>query len=242
MTSSATTEQIRHATDITALVSDYVKLRPAGPGRLAGLCPFHKEKTPSFTVNVPRQRVHCFGCGVDGDCFSFYQRIEQVNFPTALQRLADRAGVTLTRDDPADKQAARRQRIYAEQIGREAAAWWTVQQRQRLRLESAAYAQRLRAEKWFSRHGADTTAPSADYAWFWFCNGERIAEMWREEVDAIESAGPLGLVQSYEALTRERPSLRAAVQRQMAREAADKQEIADIWAEMAARLRRESTN
>ncbi|MFO7765299.1 MAG: DNA primase [Pelovirga sp.] len=87
-------EQVRDRTDIIELISQYVNLKTSGRNRM-GLCPFHAEKTPSFSVNAERQFYHCFGCGASGDVFSFLMQSEGLNFPDAVRRLAERAGVDL---------------------------------------------------------------------------------------------------------------------------------------------------
>ena len=85
-------ERVREASDIAAVVGEYVSLRKAG-ARLAGLCPFHREKTPSFYVNPSMQAFHCFGCGAGGDVFSFLMQHEKMTFPEAVRHLAARSGV-----------------------------------------------------------------------------------------------------------------------------------------------------
>lgn len=86
--------QIRDAVDIVDLVGSYVTLRRAG-ATFKGLCPFHEEKTPSFTVSQLRQTFKCFGCGAGGDVFSFVQLKENLSFPEAMRMLAERAGISL---------------------------------------------------------------------------------------------------------------------------------------------------
>src|SRR5690348_5713982 len=86
-------EVVRNSTDILDVVSEYVRLRPVGNGRYTGLCPFHQEKTPSFSVHQVRQRYKCFGCDAGGDVFKFLMGIEGLTFPQALKTLAGRAGV-----------------------------------------------------------------------------------------------------------------------------------------------------
>jgi DNA primase len=76
-------------------VGDYVSLKKAGAQNYSGLCPFHKEKTPSFSVHATRQFFHCFGCGQSGDVFSFVQKIENITFPEAIRALAQKMGVAL---------------------------------------------------------------------------------------------------------------------------------------------------
>ena len=87
-------EEVRNRADIAAIIGRYVKLKQSGQ-TLKGLCPFHKEKTPSFHVNPVRGFFHCFGCGKGGDVFSFLQEIEGASFPDVLKMLAEETGVTL---------------------------------------------------------------------------------------------------------------------------------------------------
>jgi DNA primase len=87
-------ERVRAASEITAVVGAQVTLKKAGR-TWKGLCPFHQEKTPSFTVSPERQTYHCFGCGAGGDVFRFVQETEKVSFAEALRLLADRAGIRL---------------------------------------------------------------------------------------------------------------------------------------------------
>jgi len=89
-------EDIRHRLGILDVVSEYVALKRAGKN-YKGLCPFHSEKTPSFTVSDEFQTWHCFGCGEHGDVFSFLMKVENLTFAEALERLAKRAGVELER-------------------------------------------------------------------------------------------------------------------------------------------------
>ena len=91
-------DAIRGATDITKLISGYVPLRRVGAaGRYVGLCPFHKDKTPSLSVDQPKGLYHCFGCGAGGDAIRFVMEADNVIFPEALRRLAERAGIGSTR-------------------------------------------------------------------------------------------------------------------------------------------------
>ena len=90
-------DRIRDRIDIVDLVSGTVSLRKTGKNHV-GLCPFHAEKTPSFTVNPDKQIFHCFGCGVGGDVFKFIVMQEGLNFPDAVRQLAGRAGVALPTD------------------------------------------------------------------------------------------------------------------------------------------------
>ncbi len=94
-------EEIKQKLDIVEFLRQYLTLSPAGRNFKA-LCPFHKEKTPSFMVSPERQTWHCFGCGLGGDIFGFLMRYENVEFGEALRILAEKAGVELRRMNPAE--------------------------------------------------------------------------------------------------------------------------------------------
>ena len=87
-------EEIRISNDIVDVISQYVTLKRSGRNYF-GLCPFHNEKSPSFSVSPDKQIFHCFGCGVGGNVFHFIQKIENVSFVESVQMLADRAGIKL---------------------------------------------------------------------------------------------------------------------------------------------------
>jgi len=89
-------EEIKNRLDIAQVIGKYVQLKQAGKN-FSGLCPFHKEKTPSFIVSPDIQRYKCFGCGETGDIFNFIQKIENIDFVEALEKLAKEAGVDLKR-------------------------------------------------------------------------------------------------------------------------------------------------
>lgn len=91
-------EEIKNRVDIVPLIEKYVKLRQAGKN-FSGLCPFHGEKTPSFIVSPDLQRYKCFGCGESGDIFNFIQKIENLDFPEALEKLANEAGIKLKKGE-----------------------------------------------------------------------------------------------------------------------------------------------
>jgi len=87
--------------DIVEIVSQYVKLKKVGKNYV-GLCPFHKEKTPSFTVSPDTQLYHCFGCGKSGDVITFIQEIEGLSFVEAVDKLGELAGVKVDISDNID--------------------------------------------------------------------------------------------------------------------------------------------
>src|SRR5580700_7162043 len=92
-----TIEQIAAANDIVEVIGSYFPLKRAG-ANFKALCPFHQEKTPSFTVNTQRQTFHCFGCGVGGSVFRFVMEYEHVDFPAAVHKLAARAGISVVEE------------------------------------------------------------------------------------------------------------------------------------------------
>lgn len=87
-------EEIRSSNDIVDVISQYVTLKRSGRNYF-GLCPFHKEKSPSFSVSPDKQIYHCFGCGVGGNVFHFLSKIENITFRESIEELAERAGITL---------------------------------------------------------------------------------------------------------------------------------------------------
>ena len=95
--SASTLDQVRSANDIVEVIGSYLPLKRAGANFVA-LCPFHKEKTPSFNVNSGRQIFHCFGCQKGGDVFTFVEEYEHIDFGEAVRRLAERAGIPLEMD------------------------------------------------------------------------------------------------------------------------------------------------
>jgi DNA primase len=99
--------RVRSATDIVALISEHAALKKQGT-RWVGLCPFHQEKTPSFSVNAEMGVFHCFGCQQSGDAITFVREIEHVDFVEAVRRLAERSGVTITEDPSASADRQRR--------------------------------------------------------------------------------------------------------------------------------------
>ena len=124
-------EQLRAQADIVRIVGEYVQLRKSGAQNFQGLCPFHKEKSPSFSVHATRQFYHCFGCGESGDVFKFVQKIENITFGEAIRFIAQKLGVPMPKveyDSPAEaRQAALRGRLI--DINERACAWFQEQLR-----------------------------------------------------------------------------------------------------------------
>lgn len=121
--SSATLEQIRAASDIVDVIGSYLPLKRAGANFVA-LCPFHKEKTPSFNVNPHKQIFHCFGCHKGGDVFAFVKEYESIDFPEAVRRLAERAKIPLEYEKGAGATQSRHLKETLLQIHEQIAQRW----------------------------------------------------------------------------------------------------------------------
>ena len=101
---------VKQQADIVRIVGEYVKLRKAGAQNYSGLCPFHQEKTPSFSVHAGNQFFHCFGCNAGGDVFTFIQKIENITFPEAVRMVAEKLGIPMpkvTYSSPEEARAAK---------------------------------------------------------------------------------------------------------------------------------------
>ena len=103
-------EEIKYRNDIEEVISQHVSLKRAG-NNLNGLCPFHSEKTPSFTVFTGTKSFYCFGCGAGGDVISFVMRTENLTYVDALRTLAKRSGIEIPEDDKVQQTGVRRERI-----------------------------------------------------------------------------------------------------------------------------------
>ena len=105
-------EEIVQRTDLSDLIGSYVTLKRAG-SNMSGLCPFHSERTPSFTVFSRTNSFYCFGCGAGGDAISFVMRAENLDYPSAIEFLASRAGITIPQDkDELARMGMSRKRVY----------------------------------------------------------------------------------------------------------------------------------
>jgi DNA primase len=121
--SPATLERIRAASDIVDVIGSYLPLKKAG-ANLTALCPFHKEKTPSFNVNAHKQIFHCFGCHKGGDVFTFVKDYENIGFVDAVRRLAERAKIPLEFDSSPGEQQSRHLKDQLLQIHDQIATRW----------------------------------------------------------------------------------------------------------------------
>ena len=124
-------QSVKQQTDIVKVIEGYIRLRKAGAQNYSGLCPFHKEKSPSFSVHAVRQFYHCFGCGASGDVFSFVSKIENVGFPEAVRIVAQKAGIPLPKREFASPEQAAEARLRTKllELHETAAAWFEEQLR-----------------------------------------------------------------------------------------------------------------
>lgn len=104
-------ETLKQQADIVRVVGEYVKLKKSGAQNFSGLCPFHSEKTASFSVHATRQFYHCFGCGASGDVFSFVQKVENISFPEAVRLIAQKLGVAMPKVSFSSPQEAREAKL-----------------------------------------------------------------------------------------------------------------------------------
>jgi len=124
-------QTVKQQADIVKIVEGYIRLRKAGASNYSGLCPFHKEKSPSFSVHAVRQFYHCFGCQASGDVFSFVGKIENISFPEAVRIVAQKCGIPLPkREFSSPEQAAEsRQRVKLLELHEAATAFFEDQLR-----------------------------------------------------------------------------------------------------------------
>jgi DNA primase len=124
-------QSVKQQADIVKVIESYIRLRKAGAQRFSGLCPFHKEKTPSFSVHAGQQFFYCFGCQATGDVFSFVGKIENVGFPEAVRVVAQKCGIPLPKREfsSPEEAAGARLRTRLLELQETAAAWFEEQLR-----------------------------------------------------------------------------------------------------------------
>jgi DNA primase len=129
--SSDFAQLVKQQADIVRIVGEYITLKKSGSQNYAGLCPFHGEKTPSFSVHAVRQFYHCFGCNEGGDVFSFVQKIENVGFPEAVKIVAQKCGIPLPKREFSSPEQAEesRQRGKLLDLHELATSWFEEQLR-----------------------------------------------------------------------------------------------------------------
>ena len=122
-------QTVKQQADIVKVIEGYIRLRKAGAQNYTGLCPFHKEKSPSFSVHAVRQFYHCFGCGASGDVFSFVAKIDNVGFPEAVRIVAGKCGIPLPKREFSSPEEAAGARLRAKLLElHETATLWFEEQ------------------------------------------------------------------------------------------------------------------
>jgi DNA primase len=122
-------QTVKQQADIVKVIEGYIRLRKAGAQNYSGLCPFHKEKSPSFSVHAVRQFYHCFGCQASGDVFSFVGKIENVGFPEAVRIVAQKCGIPLPKREFSSPEEAAGARLRGRLLDlHEAATAWFEEQ------------------------------------------------------------------------------------------------------------------
>src|SRR5579864_5260324 len=136
---------LKEQADIVRIVGEYVTLRKSGAQNFQGLCPFHKEKTPSFSVHATRQFFHCFGCGASGDVFNFVQKIENITFPEAVRLIAEKLKIPLPKMTYASPEEAHAAKLRGGllDIHERACAWF----QEHLKRPEAAHAREYLASR-----------------------------------------------------------------------------------------------
>ena len=144
---------VRDAVPIDAVVSEYLQLKNAGGGNLKGLCPFHDEKSPSFQISPSKGLYHCFGCGEGGDTLAFVMKVDHLTFAETVERLAQRAGITLRYEEGGHGPARQQQgeRIRLVEAHRAAAAFYVEQ----LGSAEAEIGRKFLAERGFDQAAAE---------------------------------------------------------------------------------------
>jgi DNA primase len=107
---------VKQQADIVRVIGEYVKLKKSGAQNFTGLCPFHQEKTPSFSVHATKQFFHCFGCGVSGDVLNFVQKIENISLPEAIRLIAQKLDIKLPKLQYSSEHEAKDARLRAQLI------------------------------------------------------------------------------------------------------------------------------
>lgn len=177
--------EIRERASIVEVVSDHLTLKKAGRNYL-GICPFHAEKTPSFTVNEEKGIFHCFGCGVGGNVFHFLMRYDHLTFPEAVERVAERYGIPVERQENpgARREAEEREALY--RINERAAAYY----HQAL----FAHAQGNKGLAYLRARGIEEASARRFYLGYAPRTGAGLVDFLRREGLSLQEAARLGLL------------------------------------------------
>ncbi|HLN82925.1 MAG TPA: DNA primase [Candidatus Binatia bacterium] len=177
--------EIRHRASIVEVISDYVTLKKAGRNHM-GLCPFHGEKTPSFTVSEEKGIYHCFGCQAGGSVFNFLMQYDHLAFPEAVERVAKRYGIVIERSEQSAAARAAGDREYLYRINEQAAAHY-----QKILFR---HPEGRRALEYLASRGVDEAVARKFMLGYAPQGGSGLLQLLRQENVAIEHALRLGLV------------------------------------------------
>src|ERR1700685_3747721 len=121
-------DRVKQQADIVRVVGEYVRLKKSGMN-FSGLCPFHSEKTPSFSVSPTKQFYYCFGCGVGGDVFKFVMEMDKITFPESVRAVAEKCGIAIprARERTPEERKENQQRTSLVELHSEAAAFFVQQ-------------------------------------------------------------------------------------------------------------------
>jgi DNA primase len=185
MIKQETISQIRDRASIVEVISDYVTLKKAGRNHM-GLCPFHSEKTPSFTVSEEKGIFHCFGCNTGGGVFQFLMQIDQLSFPEALERVAKRYGIVIEPSErgPASRQVSERESLY--RINERAAANYQKM--------LTSHPEGKRALAYLKTRGVDDATARRFMIGYAPRGGSGLADMLNNDRLSVQDALRLGLV------------------------------------------------
>ncbi|HEY6998067.1 MAG TPA: DNA primase [Candidatus Binatia bacterium] len=177
--------EIRQRASIVEVISDYVTLKKAGRNHM-GLCPFHGEKTPSFTVSEEKGIYHCFGCQAGGSVFNFLMQYDHLAFPEAVERVAKRYGIVIERSEQSAAARSAGDREYLYRINEQAAARY-----QKILLR---HPEGRKALEYLTSRGVDEAAARKFMLGYAPPGGSGLLQLLRQENVAIEDAIRLGLV------------------------------------------------
>ena len=185
MISSEKISEVRRRASIVEVISDYVTLKKAGRNHM-GLCPFHGEKTPSFTVSEEKGIYHCFGCQAGGGVFNFLMQYDHLAFPEAVERVAKRYGIVIERTEQSGAARAAGDREHLYRINEQAAAQY---QKNLFR-----HPEGRKALEYLNSRGVDEAAARKFMLGYAPQGGSGLLQLLRQENIAIQDALRLGLV------------------------------------------------
>jgi DNA primase len=185
MIKQETISQIRDRASIVEVISDYVTLKKAGRNHM-GLCPFHSEKTPSFTVSEEKGIFHCFGCNTGGGVFQFLMQIDQLSFPEAVERVAKRYGIVIEQSErgPMSRQTTERESLY--RINERVAANYQKM--------LTSHPEGKRALAYLKTRGVDDATSRRFMIGYAPSGGSGIADLLKRESMSVQDALRLGLM------------------------------------------------